>query len=288
MSKKAKRFRVATSGPTIDGREIKPEWLTQAAANYDPSVYAARVNTEHVRSFAVDGPFGAFGDVIALTAETNKQGRVELFADIEPNDRAIAANKAGQKVYTSIELIENFAGTGQAYCVGLAMTDTPASLGTERLQFSAAQLADDATYTAKTFTGLGAKAGALAFGLAAPTDVDLTPEKDAGTAITDAFAALRDKFTARFKAADKATIDLATEVAATLDAFAAATADQIGQAAERYEKLSADHAAMQTAHNQLTEDFAALKTQLASEPAAGQSRKPSTGGNANAAGLAEF
>ena len=45
---------------------------------------------------------------------------------------------------------------------------------------------------------------------------------------------------------------------------------------------------MQTAHNQLTDDFAALKTQLASEPAAGQSRKPSTGGNANAAGLAEF
>ena len=31
---KAKRFRVATSGPTIDGREIKPEWLKQAADNY--------------------------------------------------------------------------------------------------------------------------------------------------------------------------------------------------------------------------------------------------------------
>lgn len=285
---KAKRFRVATSGPTIDGREIKPEWLKQAADNYDPAVYAARVNVEHLRGYSADGPFGAFGDVIAFTAETNKKGRVELFADIEPNDRAIAANKAGQKVYTSIELIENFAGTGQAYCVGLAMTDTPASLGTERLQFSAAQLADGATYTAKTFTGLGAKAGALAFGLAAPTEVDLTPEKDAGTAIADTFAALRDKFTARFKAADKTTVDLATEVATTLDAFAAATADQIGQAAERYEKLSADHAAMQTAHNQLTDDFAALKTQLASEPAAGQSRKPSTGGNANAAGLAEF
>ncbi len=285
---KAKRFRVATSGPTIDGREIKPEWLKQAADNYDPAVYAARVNVEHLRGYSADGPFGAFGDVIALTAETNKQGRVELFADIEPNDRAIAANTAGQKVYTSIELIENFAGTGEAYCVGLAMTDTPASLGTERLQFSAAQLADDATYTAKTFTGFGSKLGAQAFGLAVAQDLDLTPEKDAGTAIAEAFTALREKFTARFKAADKTTSDLATEVATTLDAFAAATADQIGQAAERYEKLSADHAAMQSAHNQLAEDFAALKTQLASEPAAGQSRKPSTGGNANAAGLAEF
>ena len=31
----------------------------------------------------------------------------------------------------------NFAGKGQAYLVGLAMTDNPASLGTEMLQFSA-------------------------------------------------------------------------------------------------------------------------------------------------------
>ena len=233
MSKKAKRFRVATSGPTIDGREIKPEWLKQAADNYDPAVYAARVNVEHLRGYSADGPFGAFGDVIALTAETNKQGRVELFADIEPNDRAIAANKAGQKVYTSIELIENFAGTGEAYCVGLAMTDTPASLGTERLQFSAAQLADDATYTAKTFTGFGSKLGAQAFGLAVAQDLDLTPEKDAGTAIAEAFTALREKFAARFKAADKNTADLATEVAATLDAFSVATAEQIGTAAHQ-------------------------------------------------------
>ena len=144
MPTKAKTFRVALSGATIDGREIKPEWLTQAAANYDPSVYAARVNVEHMRGVTVDGPFGAFGDITALRAETNKAGRVELYADIVPNDRAIAANKAGQKVYPSIEIIENFAGTGEAYVVGLALTDTPASTGTERLTFSAKQLADDA------------------------------------------------------------------------------------------------------------------------------------------------
>ncbi|EHN5556880.1 GPO family capsid scaffolding protein, partial [Escherichia coli] len=43
-----KKFRVAVSGSTIDGREISGEMLRQAAENYDPSVYASRVNIEHV------------------------------------------------------------------------------------------------------------------------------------------------------------------------------------------------------------------------------------------------
>jgi hypothetical protein len=48
-------------------------------------------------------------------------------------------NKAGQKLYTSIEISPNFAGTNKAYLVGLAVTDSPASLGTEMLAFAAAQ-----------------------------------------------------------------------------------------------------------------------------------------------------
>lgn len=281
-----KTFRVAVSGATIDGREIKPEWLTQAAANYDPDTYAARINCEHIRGITADGPFGSFGDITALRAETNKAGRVELYADILPNDRAIAANRAGQKVYSSIELIPDFAGTGQAYVVGMALTDTPASLGTQRLQFSAQQVADDATYTAKPFTKIGASAGAEAFGMATPIDLDFTDEPTAADQARELFASLRDKFTARFKASDKATAALATEVAATLDAFADTTAQQIDQQAQRAEQLAADHAALQTAHNQLAEQFAALKSQLESQPAA-PARAPSAGGN-SAANLAEF
>jgi hypothetical protein len=45
--------------------------------------------------------------------------------------------KDRQKVYASIEINPNFADTGEAYLVGLAVTDDPASLGTEMLQFSA-------------------------------------------------------------------------------------------------------------------------------------------------------
>ncbi|MEI7100275.1 GPO family capsid scaffolding protein, partial [Klebsiella pneumoniae] len=47
----------------------------------------------------------------------------------------------GKKIYSSIELHPQFALNGKAYVVGLAMTDTPASLGTERLKFAAQQRA---------------------------------------------------------------------------------------------------------------------------------------------------
>lgn len=43
--------------------------------------------------------------------------------------------KAGQKVYTSMEIRPNFANSGKCYLVGLAVTDDPASLGTEYLEF---------------------------------------------------------------------------------------------------------------------------------------------------------
>ncbi|HEY0208634.1 GPO family capsid scaffolding protein, partial [Acerihabitans sp.] len=42
-----------------------------------------------------------------------------------------------QKIYTSMEVQPNFANSGKAYLVGLAITDDPASLGTEMLAFSA-------------------------------------------------------------------------------------------------------------------------------------------------------
>jgi hypothetical protein len=43
--------------------------------------------------------------------------------------------RAGQKVYTSMEIRPNFANSGKCYLVGLAVTDDPASLGTEYLEF---------------------------------------------------------------------------------------------------------------------------------------------------------
>src|SRR5690606_38778722 len=54
-----------------------------------------------------------------------------------PNDSLLALNKKGQKIYSSMEIQPKFSDTGKAYLVGLALTDSPASLGTEALEFSA-------------------------------------------------------------------------------------------------------------------------------------------------------
>lgn len=144
-TKTRKKFRVAVSGATVDGREIKPEHLHDAAANYNPEVYGARVNIEHYLSPYPGSDFGAMGDVTALSAEDITTGpltgRTALYAEIEASDRMKQMTDKGQKVYSSIELHPQFALNGKAYVMGLAMTDTPASLGTERLKFAAQQRA---------------------------------------------------------------------------------------------------------------------------------------------------
>ncbi len=63
------------------------------------------------------------------------KGKLALFAKITPTDDLIAMNKKLQKVYTSMEIQPNFANSGKCYLVGLAVTDDPASLGTEYLEF---------------------------------------------------------------------------------------------------------------------------------------------------------
>lgn len=144
-AKPRKKFRVAVSGNTVDGREIQPQHLRDAAANYSPEVYGARVNIEHYLSMFPGSDFGAMGDVVALSTEDITDGplagRTALYAEIEPSDRMVQMTNKGQKVYSSIELHPQFALNGKAYLVGLAMTDTPASLGTDRLKFTAQQRA---------------------------------------------------------------------------------------------------------------------------------------------------
>ncbi|MDD9641345.1 GPO family capsid scaffolding protein [Klebsiella michiganensis] len=144
-TKPRKKFRVAVSGNTVDGREIQPQHLRDAAENYNLEVYAARVNIEHFLSPYPGSDFGAMGDVVALSAEDITEGplagRTGLYAEIEPSERMKQMTDKGQKVYSSIELHPQFALNGKAYMMGLAMTDTPASLGTERLKFAAQQRA---------------------------------------------------------------------------------------------------------------------------------------------------
>lgn len=129
-----KTFRVARAGQTTDGREITRDHITQMAASYDPEVYGARVNLEHYRALFPDSTFRCYGDVISLSTE-EVGDQLYLLAEIEPTKELIALAKSKQKVYFSIEFYSEFADTKEAYMVGLACTDSPASLGTSYMQF---------------------------------------------------------------------------------------------------------------------------------------------------------
>ncbi|MFC3155270.1 GPO family capsid scaffolding protein [Gilvimarinus japonicus] len=130
---------IATSGSVVhgaeDGRVIEKEWLEQMAANYNTRVYTACIWPEHRRYFN-------FGTILALKAEPatdpELKGEVQLFAIIAPNNSLIAANAEGQYCFPSIEVGENYRGTGTYFLKGLGVTDEPASAGVTELKFSKA------------------------------------------------------------------------------------------------------------------------------------------------------
>lgn len=126
--------RVATSGTTADNREISPQELRDIAETYKPSFYTAVIWCEHERWQ------GSHGTVYAVRlveeGEDLEPGQIALEAQLKPNDQLLWLNDQGQKLFTSIEITPNFRGKGKAYMTGLAVTDQPASVGTQELYFS--------------------------------------------------------------------------------------------------------------------------------------------------------
>ena len=250
---KSKWFRVAVAGDTTDGREIQADWIIQMAQSYDPNKYGARINIEHFRSIYPDGVFGAYGDVLALKTEKvtiDGEEKDALFAQIEPTESLIALNKKKQKVYTSIEVDENFAKTGSAYLIGLAVTDSPASLGTEMLQFAA-----------------GAKVNPFADKKQRPENLftaaqEVSLEFDEVKELQSYSAGLLDKVKNMFKTQEKKSVESFSDQEQAIVEIATETANQ-GKAVS---KLEQDYSTLTTAHEQLKTDFNELKTKLDGEP----------------------
>lgn len=123
-------LKVATAGRTVDGREIKGEWLEKMAALYAPHVYTASVNSEH---FFYPG----LGHVTELRAGKDGQERTALYARIAPTAELLARYQNRRQLFFSVEIMADFPAKGDVYLSGLAITDMPASQGLEPARFAA-------------------------------------------------------------------------------------------------------------------------------------------------------
>ncbi|PWI80501.1 hypothetical protein DEO48_08375 [Enterobacter sp. CGMCC 5087] len=280
MAKKVTDWvRLAVEGATTDGRTIEREWLTGAAKAYNPDVYGARINCEHVKGYApMNGTngmsFGAYGDIVEVKTEVLQKpeelkGKVALFGRLAPNDDLIALNKKGQKVYSSIEITPNFADTGTPYLLGMAVTDSPASLGTSYLQFCAqnpeqSPLARFHTVNGAVFTA------AEEFSFSTTEDV---PEP------ANSGANFFSKISAMLLGSNRQQTRDTTELQSAVELLATSQRDVLNDIDDL--KLSASELKqLKQELNQLSQDYNKLKSQLEQQPEQSYSqRHPATGGN---------
>ncbi|MDA8448503.1 GPO family capsid scaffolding protein [Acidovorax sp. GBBC 3332] len=264
----SKFFRVATEGATTDGREIQRTWIEQMAKNYKPATYSARVWLEHIRGVTADSAFAALGDVLALEARTVEDGKLALFAQIEALPSLVAMNKAKQKLFSSIEVDPNFAKTGEAYMTGLAVTDSPASLGTEVLKFAAGNP------DGNPFAGKKHSEGAL-FSAAVETDLGLegNPENIA--------SGLLAKFTDMLGELRSAIAPKPAPAPEKPEAFATRALEVLGAADAAIQQQGRELAAERAAREKLQGEFSALTEKLSRQDGNPSQRPSATGTDAS-------
>jgi hypothetical protein len=274
----SKFFRVAVEGATTDGRKIERSWITQMAKNFNPGTYGARVWLEHIRGTLPDSPFRAYGDVTALKAEEvsiDGSNKLALFARIEPTPDLIKMTKGRQKIYTSIEINDKFADTGEAYLVGLAVTDSPASLGTEMLVFAAQNPNASPLAARKTSPG-------TLFSEATEVTLEFEEIETEAQTLTSKVKDMLARFNNK-KTSDDARL---TDISEAIESL-------LTHITRQDEQFSTDHARIAQLENQLntqltmqlqtqlqtlSEQFKQLQTTLAGQPA-GAPRPPSAGGD---------
>ena len=265
-TKPRKKFRVAVSGNTVDGREIQPQHLRDAAANYSQEVYGARVNIEHYLSMYPGSDFGAMGDVAALSTEDITEGplagRTALYAEIEPSDRMVQMTNKGEKIYSSIELHPQFALNGKAYVVGLAMTDTPASLGTERLKFAAQN-----RVSVMAFNNQQAEPPMFTEAIEAEV-IEMTAQR------SDEGAKWYSRVMGIISKGQKTDDQRFSQMHQVVEAVAQSQSDQLDRFSTIEQERQQDKAAIQ----KLTTDLAALRQQLEGTDGNFSQRQPANGG----------
>ncbi len=265
-----KPFAIATEGPTIDGRNITRQQIEEMAKSYDPAVYTALVNLEHYISFFPDSGFSAYGKVISLsTRETEILGekRLQLMAVADVSDAAAELQHKGKKAFASMEVMPNFVGHGVSYLTGLALTDTPASLGTETMRFSAFPGAKDNRYAFAGETSIEIE----------HADTDNKPETSLGDRL---FARVKELLGVTGKTTDARFSDHAQAVTSIAE-----SQREVLSASARIEASITAHETrikeLETALAAKAEEFKSFKASLEKQPDA-PARPPATGASSAA------
>lgn len=260
----SKPFVIATEGATTDGRQISRDWINQMAEQYDPKAYTALGNLEHYISAMPDSTFSAHGKVLQLsTRETEILGqkKLQLAAIFDANDAIVAYQKGGKKLFCSIEINPNFAQTGKAYLTGLAFTDSPASLGTEVMEF--ASKANVNPFTSRK------KAEGNLFSAAEEVSLEWEPDTASASAGENLFNKVKDLLGLGKKDADERFADQAKavevialsqktslETLARLETETAALSESVKLAVQAVEAGRAEFAAFKTIIDKTPDDTA--------------------------------
>lgn len=256
----SKPFAIATEGPTIDGRNISRQWITDMAKNYDPKTYTAVANLEHFLSSLPDGIFKAYGKVVSLaTQEATILGekKLQLTAIVDASQEIVDLQKKGQKAFASIEVLNNFIGKGIAYLSGLAFTDQPASLGTEAMQFS--------------------HGGAAGERFAVKDEISIEFVADNKPTIGESlFGKVKELLGKGKKQADEQFADQAQAIEA-IAGSQKELHDQFADAGKKAETAAAQFKALQEEHAALKQQFADLNQKLGTTDGDGTQRPAATG-----------
>ena len=260
---------IGVSGDTVDGRTISERELREMAESYDPDVYGARINLEHI-TFIIPDFASGYGDVVELKAEPWKKdpSKTALLARLNITPELQRLWDSGQKIYTSMEITPDFADTRKAYLTGLAITDKPASLGTtanytaakhragEKF-FSAYRAAEpketvmnenqnDPALTERIFARLFKKY----FADPAPAETEATETKAAETEATE-------------------TVPAETEAAAEYALKLGELTEKYSRAAALFDKLDGEIEAARAETAALRAEFDAFKADIDTRPASG-------------------
>ena len=136
---------ICSVGMTVDGREVTKAHIDDIVETYNYNKYGARINLDHSAEFGgwlaknyyqIDLNGGMLGDVMEVYKAENDEGVLCLYAILSPNASFVLLNQSGQAVYYSIEIDQDFQGSGKTYLTGLATTDYPACCYTTRANFS--------------------------------------------------------------------------------------------------------------------------------------------------------